>query len=59
MIKFLKKLWKKYLRDLGYSRIKEVRHTSTAIPVVILKPQHCERHSRFKKSCPECQEVIK
>ena len=61
MIKFLKKLWKKYLRDLGYSRIKEVRHTSTALPTLILepKPLHCERHSRFKKSCQACQEIIK
>ena len=57
MIKYLKKLWKKYFRSLGYSRIKEVRHT-TAIPIVILKPQHCVKHSRFKKSCAACKEII-
>jgi len=58
MIKYLKKLWKKYFRSLGYSRIKEVKHT-TALPVVVLKPQHCVTHTRFKKSCPNCQEIIK
>ena len=59
MIKYLKKLWKKYLRDLGYSRIKEVRSTSAALPVLILKPKHCVTHTRFKKSCQACQEIIK
>jgi hypothetical protein len=58
MIKYLKKLWRKYFRSLGYSRIKEVKHT-TALPVVVLKPQHCVTHTRFKKSCPNCQEIIK
>ena len=59
MIKYLKFLWKKCFGSIGYSRIKEVRHTSAAMPVVILKPEHCDKHSRFKKSCPACKEVIK
>jgi len=56
MIKFLKFLWKKCFGGMGDSRIK---NTPTAMPVVILKPEHCERHSRFKKSCFSCQEAIK
>jgi len=61
MIKYLKKLWKKYFRSLGYSRIKEVKHTSTDLPILTLKPKplHCNTHNRFKKGCPSCQEVIK
>ena len=23
------------------------------------KPTHCENHSRFRASCPECKEAIK
>ena len=56
MIKFLKFLWKKCFGGVGYSRIK---NTSTGMPVVILKPQHCVKHSRFKKSCAACKEAIK
>ena len=59
MIKFLKFLWKKCFGSMGDSRIKAVKNTSTSMPVVILKPEHCVKHSRFKKSCPTCQEVIK
>jgi len=56
MIKYLKFLWKKCFGSVGYSRIK---NTSAALPVLILKPQHCKIHTRFKKSCPNCQEIIK
>jgi len=58
MIKYLKKLWKKYFKGLGHSRI---RNTPDAMPVVIPtpKPIHCGTHKRFKKSCPNCQEAIK
>ena len=63
MIKYLKFLWKKCFGGMGYSRIKKeaiaVKNTSTSTPVLILKPQHCEAHTRFKKSCSNCQEVIK
>ena len=53
MIKFLKKLWKKYFSSLGDSRTKK------EVEVVKPKPTHCGTHKRFKKSCPNCQEVIK
>ena len=56
MIKFLKFLWTKCFGSIGYSRIK---NTPTAMPVVILKPKHCPRHNRFKKSCTACAEVTK
>ena len=56
MIKYLKFLWKKCFGSMGDYRIK---NTPTAMPVVILKPKHCVKHSRFKKSCAACQEVIK
>jgi hypothetical protein len=59
MIKYLKKLWKKCFGSVGYSRIKEVRSTPAALPVLILKPKHCVTHTRFKKSCQACQEIIK
>ena len=63
MIKYLKKLWKRCFGSMGDSRIKKeviaVKNTSTSIPVLIVRPQHCEVHNRFKKSCPNCQEVIK
>ena len=65
MIKYLKKLWKKYFRSLGYSRIKKevevVKHTPIDLPILIVKPEptHCGTHKRFKKSCPNCQEVTK
>jgi len=50
MIKFLKFLWKKCFGSVGDSRIK---NTPTAMPL-----EHCDTHSRFKKSCPACKEVI-
>ena len=65
MIKYLKKLWKKYFRSLGYSRIKEPTRdligtgSDLGLEPLVLKPQHCGTHKRFKKSCPSCQEVIK
>ena len=65
MIKYLKKLWKKYFKGLGYSRteaeVAAVKHTPTDLPILIVKPKplHCNRHTRFKKSCAVCQKVIK
>ena len=55
MIKYLKKLWKKYFRGLGYSKIKKEVEVVQPTP----KPLHCVTHNRFKKSCPNCQEIIK
>ena len=61
MIKYLKKLWKKFFgktskalpENIGE---KVVKHTPTDLPVIILKPKplHCGSHNRFKKSCPDC-----
>ena len=70
MIKFLKKLWKKYFGGVGYSgtktEVEVVKHTSTDVPILIVEPKpiqpeslHCASHTRFKKSCPVCQGVIK
>jgi len=47
MIKYLKKLWKKWFGK------KEV-----VVMKPIPKPEHCVTHNRFIKSCPNCQEVI-
>ena len=54
MIKYLKKLWKKYFKGLGYSR------TKTKVEVVkpTPKPLHCVTHNRFKKSCPACLTAV-
>ena len=51
MIKFLKKLWNKLFGK------KEVIVMSQPAPQP--KPLHCKAHSRFRKSCPNCQEIIK
>ena len=65
MIKYLKFLWKKYFRDLGYSRIKTAYYKEVKVdkrmPTLMIKSKlpHCERHNRFKKSCLKCQEVAK
>ena len=65
MIKYLKKLWRKYFKGLGDSRIKEPTRdlagtgSDLGLEPLVLKPQHCVNHTRFKKSCPACQEVIK
>ena len=57
MIKFLKKLWNKYFKGLGYSRTK--KEVEVVKPIPTPKPTHCGTHKRFKKSCPGCQEAIK
>ena len=65
MIKFLKFLWKKCFGGVGDSRIKEPTRdlagtgSDLGLDVVIPKPQHCLLHSRFKKSCAACKEIIK
>ena len=57
MINYLKFLWKKCFGGMGNYRIK---NTPTDLPVLIVtsEPLHCKLHSRFKKSCAACQEVI-
>ena len=57
MIKYLKKLWKKYFRGLGDSRIK--KEVEVVKPISTPKPLRCNTHTRFKKSCPNCQEVTR
>ena len=65
MIKYLKKLWKRCFGGVGYSRTKTevevVKHTPIDLPILIVKPKplHCKLHTRFKKSCFACSEVIK
>jgi len=65
MIKFLKFLWKKCFGGVGYSRIKEPTRdlagtgSDLGLEPLVLKPQHCVNHTRFKKSCFNCQEAIK
>tara|TARA_R100000656_G_scaffold56103_1_gene43967 strand:- start:447 stop:599 length:153 start_codon:yes stop_codon:yes gene_type:complete len=50
MIKYLKKMWKKWF---GKKEVEVVKPTPEP------KPLHCNTHNRFKKSCPVCQEIIK
>ena len=49
MIKYIKKLWNKLFGK------KEVVVAPTPAP----KLEHCGSHTRFRKSCPVCVEVIK
>ena len=66
MIKYLKKLWKKFFgktsKALPENVGEVVRHTSTDLPVIILEPKaaplHCSIHNRFKKSCPDCLTAV-
>ena len=65
MIKYLKKLWKKFFGKTSKTlpeNIGEevVKHTPTDLPVIILKPKplHCGGHNRFKKSCPACLTAV-
>ena len=46
MIKYIKKLWKKWF---GKEEPKQE---------VKIKPTHCLSHLRFRKSCPACLEII-
>ena len=48
MIKFLKNLFKLF------GKKEEVVVESAPSP----KPEHCNTHNRYKKSCPACREVI-
>ena len=67
MIKYLKFLWKKCFGGIGDSRIKEPSRdlvgtgSDLGLDELVLKPKplHCDRHTRFKKSCSVCQRVIK
>jgi len=56
MIKFLKKWICKILYIKQCACPEEMELT---IPVHVEKPEHCVIHSRFRKSCPLCQEIVK
>ena len=58
MIKYLKKLWKKYFRSLGDSRTKKEVEVVKPVSIPIPKPIHCKVHTRFKKSCPACLTAV-
>ena len=60
MIKYLKKLWKKFFGRTSTPLPENVGEKIVeSTPVVESKPLHCGTHNRFKKSCPACMEVIK
>ena len=65
MIKYLKFLWKKCFGSMGDSRTETeggvVKHTPTDLPIILVKPKpsHCVNHTRFKKSCQACQEIVR
>ncbi len=66
MIRYLKKLWKKLFGQTSTTLPENVgeeivKHTPTDLPVLVVKskPLHCRVHNRFKKSCPNCQEVTR
>jgi len=56
MIKFIKKIFAKWF---GKKEEKAVAPVKKVIEPVVEKLTHCENHTRFKKSCPLCQEIVK
>ena len=50
----MKHLWKKIAKWFGKEEVLELVEEA-----VIKKPEHCYYHNRFKKSCPDCQAIIK
>ena len=58
MIKYLKKLWKKLFGQASATLPENVGEKIVK-PTPTPKPIHCGTHKRFKKSCPNCQEVTK
>ncbi len=67
MFQYLKKLWKRYFRGLGYSRIKEPTRdlvgtgSDLGLEPLVPKPKpiHCASHKRYMKSCLACREAVK
>jgi hypothetical protein len=44
-----------------WNKIKNIFKPKRQEPVVLqqeIKPEHCTKHNRFRKSCPTCKEVI-
>ena len=48
----MKRLWKKIV---GWFKKEE----EIVELVVEKKPEHCSSHNRYKKSCPNCQAIVK
>jgi len=61
MIKFIKKIFAKWFSKKEAVQLTEeaVAPVEKVIEPVVEKPTHCEGHTRFKKSCPLCQAIIK
>ena len=65
MIKYLKKLWKKFFgkaskplpQNVG-EKIAESTPIDPPVLVVESKPIHCRLHNRFKKSSPDCLTAV-
>ena len=56
MIKYLKKLWKKLF---GQASATLPENVGEKIVKPTPKPTHCGTHTRFKKGCSDCREIIK
>jgi len=54
MIEFIKKIFSKWFKE---EKI-EVLTEEIVKPVEVELPTHCKGHTRFKKSCPLCNEII-
>ena len=59
MIKYLKKLWKKFFGKASKPLPQNVGEKIVEpTPVVESKPLHCGAHNRFKKNCPGCLTAV-
>ena len=48
MIKYIKNLFKKLFG----------KKEAVVVPTPTPKPEHCTIHTRYKKSCKACQEIV-
>jgi len=55
IIKLFKKIWKKFFGKTSKTLPENV---GAEIVESTPKPQHCNNHSRYKKSCLACREAI-
>ena len=59
MIKYFKKLWKKFFGKTSTPLPEKVGEKIVEpTPVVKPTPLHCASHIRFKKSCPDCLAAV-
>ena len=54
MIEFIKKIFAKW-----FTKEEVIVLTEEVVEPVVEKPTHCGGHTRFKKSCPLCQAIVK